>query len=114
MGKVHKMNEENEIDSQAQVQKKSMTIIPDHTNTTLIAFYHERGESRVEQYPVLAWKVSDVESLPIAVEIIDAPVYCLKLKTGLYVFQSDTSFTDETKALEYGKSRAKLWRESNA
>ena len=111
MGKVHKM--ESEVEPQYQSQR-NMTIVPDNTGTKLIAFYHERGESRVEQYPVLAWKISNGQPTPITVETIDAPVYCLKLSTGLWTFPSDTSFTDEEKAQEYGKSRAKLWRESNA
>jgi hypothetical protein len=91
------------------------TVVPDHTDTTLIAFYHERGEPRVEQFPVIAWSIMAWDSpKPITAEAVDTPIYCLKLKTGLWVFTGDVTFSDEAKALEYGRSRAKARREQDA
>lgn len=105
-------DDEPQSDGNPRFAEPRGMIVPDHTGTTVIAFYHERGESRVEEYPVIAWRVRSDVPEPVTIEDINTPVYCLKLSTGLWIFPADTSFSSEEKAQEYGKSRAKLRREN--
>ena len=87
----------------------AVPVVADQTDTVVVAFWHDHGQSRTEQHPVIAWSLSNPPT-PITAEQIDT-IYCLKLSTGLWVFPGDCAFEDEVSAVEYGKSRAKAVRE---
>jgi hypothetical protein len=91
------------------------TIIPDSTGSFVLEWVdHGDGTDSIARYPVVAWRIDHAgySAEPIIHESLP-DVWCLELRTGLYVFPEDCFMetlehaTQELKRRENARSKPK-------